>query len=367
MIMKLFANYTFLQTKRVLKSFLLLLGVLCAAALTTALVLWCVNSVFKSEEMSLVKIGLVIPEEETASKYVTDMISETESVKSICSFEYCSYEEAADRFEKGLYEAVVVLPSGFYHDVQVGINPPAVIYIKDNPTLAGKLFKELLTDAASYIGIAEAGVYSVLSMDEEYTPLIERNEIGNTVALRYANRIFKRDGLFRETHVFAGGIEDSETYMICSGLIIVLLYMGICFNRMYGRENKPVMEKLRVNGMGILPCAVSKVLVMTVYIFIPGTIMALTAFRGTCSGKLCAVMGLVSLTMAVYFEVVYELTGDGKKGIFVLIIINSIGIVCSGMVIPTAYLQKYAGQIGRVFPFRYWLELLLKTCGGGVR
>lgn len=365
MIMKLFAVYSYLQIKRVFKSFLRLLGILVLCILTTALVFGIVWHVLKAQGISLVRIGMVIPEEETTSRYVTDVISGTESIKSICSFEYCSYEEAKRGFENRELEAVVVLPQGFYHDVQVGLNPPAVIYLRENPTVAGKLFKELLIDATSYIGIAEAGVYSVLDITEEHTSIIPRDELGNTVALEYAKRILERDGLFRETRVNSQGITDSKNDMICSGVVIVLAYLGIGFSVMFGKENKAVLEKLKINGMGRLRCALSKILVMSVYIFVPGIITTAILTGGVFSTRLLAAMGLVSLTMAVYFEIIFETVADGRKGIFVLIIVNTIGIVCSGMIIPKAFLRELPLTLGRISPFGYWSDLLLNTIKGG--
>ena len=129
-------TYILLQWKRSFKLIVRAVVILMSVAMCILGVLFCVNKIFRANALSLIKVGVVVPEDEITTKYVTDFISSMDSVKSICSFEYLSEEEAIEGFTKKTLEAAIVLPSGFYHDVQTGVNPPAIIYFPKNPTLA---------------------------------------------------------------------------------------------------------------------------------------------------------------------------------------------------------------------------------------
>ena len=69
-------------------------------------------------------------------------------------------------------------------------------------------------------------------------------------------------------------------------------------------------------------------------------------------------MLLCAFLFAIYFEIVYDLAGRGKTGIFVLVIINVIGICISGLVIPPAYMSDITNKAGDLIPFKYLARLL---------
>lgn len=361
--MELFGRYLIFQTKRVAKAFLWLIGIVIATTLAVAVLFVGVSNILKTWDIPFVKVGLVIPEEETASRYVVSMLEAMDSVKALCDFEYMSFEEAAASLDSGKLNAVVELPMNFYHDVQVGYNPPAVIYMKETESLPGRMFKEFLQNAVAYLGMAEAGVYSVLDITEGLETMIPREQIGNTVALLYTDRIFNRDRLFVEEYVTAYGTVSSDYYMMAAGMVITLVFFGIGFRVMYGRENQTVLEQLKIKGLSFAGCEITKVLIMTAYIFVLGNFELVALGRISVTGALSILW--ISWLMAVYFELVYALSKDGRKGVWVLVLINIFGILCSGLIIPIDFLPGYAGAVGRFLPFRYWLEVLLEVMGKG--
>lgn len=371
--MKQLVSYTLLQWKRSFKALLMVLGIFAATALSVAGVFLGISALLKSGSFSIIKVGLVLPEEELLTEYVTDFISSMDSVKCVCSFERMDEATAMEQYENGTLKAVIVLPSGFYHDVQVGINPPAVIYWPEDPGIAGNVFRELLLSGVSYLQTAESAVYSALSTANTYGSKVEIAGIGNNIALKFVDVIFQRDKMFSEEFVSAMGRMSFTAYYFRVGLILSLMFLGLFFNRMYTVSGKAIDDKLRINGVNSFMAGLSKIVVMWPIIWIWGMLIYLSGVHVSSyfgldmaefNPQIFGMMALIALTMAVYFQLIFGLTRDNRKGIFVLIMINIVGAVCSGLIVPSAYMADWTVSVGNVLPMKWWMVLLGKGISG---
>lgn len=369
--MKQFTAYVLLQWKRCAKVALRSIVVLGGIVLFVALVLFGLKYYFEKNNISLVKVGVVINDEEGLSKFATDYISSMESVKSICSFEYLGEEEAKRQYKEGTLQAVIVLPEGFYHDVQVGLNPPAVLYFPDNPSFSGRIFKEMIISGVSFLQIAESSVYAAIDTAYTFGSEMEISDIGNQIALVYANKIFDREKMFEDTMVSPIGDLKMAQYYYLAGMVILLAFGGLIFSCMYTTNNKAVDYKLKVNGLGIIKAFISKIIVMVPFIYLFGMIFWIIAevvlkrtniFLLDKYTNYPVAMIPVSITMAIYFHILYSLSKNGKIGRIVLIIFNIMGALCGGLIVPSAYLATWTQIISSVFPMKYWLMIL----GGGM-
>lgn len=368
-------SYLFLQWKRVLKTLFKSVCVLLIVAAAVSVLLFGIMSVLKVKELSLVKVGIVISDDETTTKYVTDIIGSMESVKSICSFEYLDEDDALLKYNSGALQAVVVMPAGFYHDVQVGLNPPAVIYMPENAGLVSDIFKELLIAGVSYLQTAESGVYATLDVAREYGSNIEYNNIGNVIALKYLNEVFGRGSLFYDREVSVFSELSIVSYYMLSLYTLLLMFTGIIFYRMYIPNNKAVDNMLKIRGINFFVSGILKIIVMVPVIYILGVCMFeplvwisshFNVKEVKNTPELFGYLLIVSLTMSIYFQVIYSLTGDGKKGIFVLCVTNIISAVCSGLFIPAVYMAHWTQIIGKLLPAKYWMALLSYALTGSM-
>ena len=371
--MKQLVSYTVLQWKRSLRAFLTVIAIFAVTTLSVIGVFWGISTLLKSGTFSIIKVGLVFPEEEMLTEYVTDFISSMDSVKSVCSFEKMDEKTAMEQYNNGTLKAVIVLPSGFYHDVQVGINPPAVIYWPEDPGIAGNVFKELLLSGVSYLQTAESAVYAALSTANIHGSKVEVSGIGNSIALTFVNFIFERDRMFSETFVSALGRMSFSSYYFRVGLILCLMFLGLFFNKMYTAAGKAVDDKLRINGVNYVVAAIGKIVVMWPVIFVWGMLIYLSGVFVSerfelemvkFNPMIFGMMALIALTMAVYFQLIFGLTRDSRKGMLVLTLVNVLGSVCSGLIIPSAYLADWTVTLGNFLPMRWWLVLLSNGISG---
>lgn len=321
----------------------------------------------KDNTLTLARIGVSIPEDEAVTSYVTSFIESMDSVKSICRFEYMDEENALKEFNEGKLQAAVVIPSGFYHDVQVGLNPPAVIYFPEDPGLVGRMFKEVLVSGVSYLQTAEAGVYAAIDTAYTYESAISIADIGQLLALDYVSEVLARDNMFEEAPVSALGEMTLFSYYFIAAVIIIMAFSGIAYSFMYERSSRTVDDKLRINGINRITGALARVIAMIPFIYITGMIVYFVGLYAgyrleddlvIYSNEVWLCMLLCSVLFAIYFEIIYDLAGRGKTGIFVLIIINVIGISISGLIIPPSYMSDLTDKAGNLMPFKHLAKML---------
>lgn len=365
--MRLFFSYLFLQFKRCIKASLKGLLVLLCTAIIVSIISFSMVKALEISSVSLAKVGIAIPEDDALMDYMTSFIESMDSIKSVCEFEYVDEEEAISLFKEGKLTAAIIIPEGFYHDVQVGLNPPAVIYFPENPGLVGSIFKEVLVAGVAYLQTAEAGVYAALDVENIYGADVSRQDIGMILSLQYVNEVLSKDKIFTEAMVSPLGDMSTISYYLIAAIIIIMLFIGITYSFMYEKQLKTVDDKLKVNGLNKFFGGFAKILAMFPFIYLTGILLYFLTLFISSKFELNAIsysknvymyMLIIAFTMAIYFQVIYGITGQAKTGIMVLLIINIIGVSVSGLIVPQAYMAPWVQKVGNFMPMRYWVNLL---------
>ena len=290
-------------------------------------------------------------------------ISSMDSVRSVCDFSYLDEQEAVEQLKQGTLQAVVVLPEGFYHDVQVGINPPAQIYFPKDAVQNTQVFEELVTAGVSFLQTAEAGVYAALDTASYYGIELQGAGLGDTIAYLFVNQMLKRDSVYSARMLSSMGNLSVAEYYYAAGLVILLMMCGIQFGFLYGKRNRSVEDKLKICGVGSIRQSVVKILVMTEFLYVTGLLyyfagIGIAIRTGTYfvlyQGKIWYVLLLLCLGIAIYFQVLYELSGSSSQAAVFVFAVNVITIIGAGVLIPEAYLGKEVAGISRFLPMKYW-------------
>ena len=190
--MKTWIAFFIVECKRTWKTLLKSIGSYCACLLLTAVLVAAFSEIMQNAQVfQKVNIGIAIPEGESISRLATQYISSMDSVRSVCDFYYLDEQEAVEQLKQGTLQAVVVLPEGFYHDVQVGINPLAQIYFPKDVAQNTQVFEELVTAGVSFLQTAEAGVYAGLDTASYYGIELQGAGLGDTIAYLFVNQMLK--------------------------------------------------------------------------------------------------------------------------------------------------------------------------------
>lgn len=362
--MKTWIAFFIVECKRTWKTLLKSIGSFCACLLLTAVLVAAFSEIMQNAQVfQKVNIGIAIPEGESISRLATQYISSMDSVRSVCDFYYLDEQEAVEQLKQGILQAVVVLPEGFYHDVQVGINPPAQIYFPKDAAQNTQVFEELVTAGVSFLQTAEAGVYATLDTASYYGIELQGAGLGDTIAYLFVNQMLKRDSIYSARMLSSMGNLSVAEYYYAAGLVILLMMCGIQFGFLYGKRNRSVEDKLKIRGVGSIRQSVVKILVMTEFLYVTGLLyyfagIGIAGWTKTYfvfyQGTTWYALLLLCLGIAIYFHVLYELSGSSSQAAVFVFAVNVITISGAGVLIPEAYLGKGIAGISRFLPMKYW-------------
>ena len=362
--MKTWIAFFIVECKRTGKTLLKSIGSFCACLLLTAVLVAAFSAIMQNAQVfQKVNIGIAIPEGESISRLATQYISSMDSVRSVCDFYYLDEQESVEQLKQGTLQAVVVLPEGFYHDVQVGINPPAQIYFPKDVAQNTQVFEELVTAGVSFLQTAEAGVYAALDTASYYGIELQGAGLGDTIAYLFVNQMLKRDSVYSARMLSSMGNLSVAEYYYAAGLVILLMMCGIQFGFLYGKRNRSVEDKLKIRGVGSIRQSVVKILVMTEFLYVTGLLyyfagIGVAGWTKTYfvfyQGTTWYALLLLCLGIAIYFHVLYELSGSSSQAAVFVFAVNVITIIGAGVLIPEAYLGKEIAGISHFLPMKYW-------------
>lgn len=362
--MKTWIAFFIVECKRTWKTLLKSIGSFCACLLLTAVLVAAFSAIMQNAQVfQKVNIGIAIPEGESISRLATQYISSMDSVRSVCDFYYLDEQESVEQLKQGTLQAVVVLPEGFYHDVQVGINPPAQIYFPKDAAQNTQVFEELVTAGVSFLQTAEAGVYAALDTASYYGVELQGAGLGDTIAYLFAHQMLKRDSVYSARMLSTMGNLSVAEYYYAAGLVILLMMCGIQFGFLYGKRNRSVEDKLKIRGVGSIRQSVVKILVMTEFLYVIGLLyyfagIGVAGWTKTYfvfyQGTTWYALLLLCLGIAIYFHVLYELSGSSSQAAVFVFAVNVITIIGAGVLIPEAYLGKEIAGISHFLPMKYW-------------
>lgn len=362
--MKTWIAFFIVECKRTWKTLLKSIGSFCACLLLTAVLVAAFSAIMQNAQVfQKVNIGIAIPEGESISRLATQYISSMDSVRSVCDFYYLDEQEAVEQLKQGTLQAVVVLPEGFYHDVQVGINPPAQIYFPKDAVQNTQVFEELVTAGVSFLQTAEAGVYAALDTASYYGVELQGAGLGDTIAYLFAHQMLKRDSVYSARMLSSMGNLSVAEYYYAAGLVILLMMCGIQFGFLYGKRNRSVEDKLKIRGVGSIRQSVVKILVMTEFLYVTGLLyyfagIGVAGWTKTYfvfyQGTTWYALLLLCLGIAIYFHVLYELSGSSSQAAVFVFAVNVITSIGAGVLIPEAYLGKEIAGISHFLPMKYW-------------
>lgn len=362
--MKLVSRYFVLKLKSCIKAFgKSAAGLFFVVVLLIAGVLGISLGFQNQQILQKVKVAVVIPESETLINKGVQFLSAMDSIESICEFYYMEEDEAKEALEDGDLQVVIILPVNFYQDVYSGENTPAEILMTEGNQVSFQVFEELLTTGVSYLQISEAGVYAVLDGSRGESTLMGRSKIGEFVAGKYISMLFDRMDMYEEKTVSSFGILDFGEYVIIMFLLFLLLLLGTNFSVMYKENEKAVERKLRAEGMSPLIISLTKVSIIAICLWGLWTI----GYSGVCliSSILeleiiwwdirCILFGLVlSVSIAAFYHLVYEISGNGTQGSILLLFINIGMLLCSGIILPSSYFHETVAFLGKCTPVALW-------------
>ena len=369
--MSSFLIYLYLECKKSLHLMKKMIISLCLLLLfVTAGIIIAAVAMTQANVLAKVQVAVVIPASEDQTRVVVQFASTLDSIQSICEFVYCdSEQEALHRMDNGEAQACIVFPDNFYEDADQGINTPATVYLRDTEVLSQRLFRGLLRDGVGLLQTAEAGVYAVLDVSEQYPVGLDREKIGDLMLDLYISQLFAGSKMFRETVVSPFDTYRLPEYVFGGLLFMTVLLPGLCFGCFYRPGQRALEQKLQISGIKAWKLSLSRVAAMTLmpwlcclFMYVAGCVF--TALSG-CEvvywhGESVAGIFLLCLAFACVFHGVYACSGNPQTGTVAALLLELWMMFGSGMLIPLAYLPETMQKISRFTQLEMWGTYLLK-------
>lgn len=344
---------------------------ICMVLLLGMAVLACSAAFRDAKVLNAVDVAVVIPEEKGEElRLLTGLASAMQSTKSICRMHYVDESVAMEQLAQGTVQAVLIFPEHFYKDLDEGNDSFVRLCVPQESDVSLQTFQELLQDGVSILWTAEAGVSAVLEQAQYGNTKIAYQDIGLKVATNYLKTALTRMGLYDSMVCSPFGEYEQKQYYFSTGLILVLLFTGLCFAGLYTGGTKVVEQKLSLYGMRAGRIAFGKIVAMTNVLFL----LAFLAYGIGCivtyeleisflfwDVRVLLGLYLLCLLFAVGYHLIYCIAGKSMEGLLVLLALELLMVLASGMLIPVDYLPKFVQQISHWTPLyhlnRYSLEL----------
>lgn len=326
----------------------------------------------KAQVFETITVDLAIPKEETKVKQIAEILSNMESVKHICRFQYTSEAEARMHVKNGEADAALLVSDQFYQDMETGKNTPAVLLLPEHRSLGQTMFQQLVSDGVSLIRTTEAAIYAATDAGKIYGMKVSREEMEDLIFYCYLEKAFFRGEIFQKKILSPTGEFDLTQYYFVSFLLICLLMSGLNFAFLYHKQEKLIEEKLKAYGLGSISISLVKVLTMGMVLWMIGMILLIVlaaienlGIGGGVSWNPSAVFGILPIVLSIsgFFHVIY--TCAGNVGGILIFLLNGGMMVCSGILVPVGYLPKPVQIVGRIMPLTFWEKHGMEVLFGG--
>lgn len=338
-----------------------LMGAIVLACLLGTIALSASRVLYGEASVGRIEVGVVLPDDDSASRMAVKVLEGMESVKSLCDFVYLDEEEGIARLRQGRLYAVLLVPDGFVQGIMNGTNLPMTILLPANPGVETQVFKELADAGARTLSAAQAAIYAaddycVMEGMADAIPQVEAD----------LNQIFMRHSLtrmeyYRTAEVSATGDVGQLEYYAISSSVLLLFLCGIPAASFLRPDRRVLGQKLRL--LGVRPWVMAAARILSVFCLLLLPAMALLA-GGALAGWIslspawAAAAALSCLLGSVMIVLIYELAGSLMAGVLALFFTVFIMFFLSGGFLPSVFLPEALRSLGDFMPSGWLIGLV---------
>ena len=355
----IFIKYLGLEYKRALYVISRMIFVIAAIVLVSFAVTFCgMKTMESSKDFCMIRVDIAAQGDHTDIGLISSLLENTDSVKSVCTFETTDMTTAVKGIEDGSVDAAVILGADFYNDVNNGINTPVRIILGNRVPLGSSVFKELARDGVKLVRTTEAAVYASSDTAREYSMDVDIDQLQNAVTDIFISSEMNRAVMFDNVVMSSFGEVNLREYYSSSFLTSLILFMGLCFGYMYRRDSTAFEDRLRMYGIRSAGSSAAKVTVMTTILWaVCLIVMAAATVTGASTGysvyQIIAML-IPSFSIASFFHMIYSMGRRDTHAGMLLFLLDILMTVSSGLIIPVSYLPKAVARIGSVMPLGLW-------------
>lgn len=350
--MKVHLIYFSLQLKRLLQFFpRLIVGTVVLVILTGAIASYGTNVLYGKSAAGKITIGIVQDDDSSLMELAMTYLESSESVNSFCTLITLPEKEAQHRLQDKSVAAYIRFPKSFARDVVTGRNTPAVIYLSEDSGVEQLFFQELMTAASRILNYAQASVYSLGDIWEEYDLAGEKSTHLDYINRNTMESALVRSELFQIVTVSSTGTLSVSEFYIVSGIVLLFFLMGMSIGRFAVPENAGLSRMLTLKGLSLKARTVWKLAAMVCFYLLTGALVFLAGcVSGLLPWRICAALPVLSVMAAAQTLFLYSLASGETTGTLLVFLYTLLSAFCCGCLLPAAFLPQEFGVVGKLFP-----------------
>lgn len=367
-------------------AFLSIPKIILGTIVTTVLVIAigvCASIVTAQDSDMRMKVAVVYPDyDETENsdsadnnkefryiKMAFNYVSEIDTIKNVCTFEYTDRQQAIDGLRNNYYVMAIIVPEKLISDIMSGENTPIeVVCPSEGVNNTSMIFREMVRAGGSDLATAEAGIYT---FDDLFNGVL-KNYRGlrgthedklNDIYLSYA---INRNIYFKTRDISVKEGLSTVQFYVCTAVVMLLLLSGItCAGNMKG-ENRALVKSLKGAGISALDMGFARTtgigivyIVIFAVLFIVTNIMRLgiPAISGVLAVSsvgefIVSLLGIVVLVYAAvsFIYCIFAVVDDTVYSVITVFILGMVCMYASGCIVPSAFLAPGIRTIGMYLP-----------------
>ncbi|MBQ8305399.1 MAG: ABC transporter permease [Blautia sp.] len=350
-----------------LPRFLLALAVTGVILLVSALAMFAMTG--RDQLSTTIPVGIVIPEGDMLTSMGAGMLAEMESVKSICSFQYLSEEQADAALSDGTIQAAIYLTRDLYQDINSGVNTPIRILIPRDSTLGVSLFRDLVTVGVSMLQVGEAAVYSLEETADMYEVVTPVQTLMDDMAMEFVSLAMSRNAAWDSTLLSEyGSITMTGFYLITAILAFLSVFFGIGFSGLYEARELALEKCLSRKGIGAVSRSLARLFPMTAVLFVllsaALSVAAAVSDLVTMRWYLLPALLPAAFCLACFIHMIHSLTLRTSGCLFYLLVTVLMFIMGSSL-FPASSLPRILRPLPSVLPVHVWQKYLSDVLWNG--
>lgn len=354
----------------------IILGTIVTAVLVIAISV-CASFVTSKDIDTRMKVAVVYPDYNQVKdndelgyiKMAFNYVSEIDTVKNVCTFEYIDRQQAIDGLRNNYYVMAIMVPDNLISDIMMGENSSVeVVCPSEGVNNTSMIFREMVKAGGSDLAAAEAGIYT---FDDLFNGVLKNYRSMRDAHEDKLNDIYLSYALNRSIYFKTRNISVKEglgkgQFYVCTAIVMLLLLSGItCAGNMKG-ENRTLAKSLKSEGISAFDLRMARTtgislvyIVLFSVLFIMLSIMR-TAFSGvsdilavsSVSEFITSLLGIVVLVYAAvsFIQCIFAVVDDAVYSVITVFILGMACMYASGCIVSSVFLASGIRTIGMYLP-----------------
>lgn len=281
-------------------------------------------------------------------KMAFNYVSEIDTIKNVCTFEYTDRQQAIDGLRNNYYVMAIIVPENMISDIMSGENTPVeVVCQSEGVNNTSMIFREMVRAGGSDLATAEAGIYT---FDDLFNGVLKnyrglRGTHENKLNDIYLSYALNRSIYFKTRDISVKEGLSTVQFYVCTAIVMLLLLSGItCAGNMKG-ENRSLAKSLKGAGISAFDTGIARTTgVGIVYIVIFEVLFIIINIMRL---GIPAISGVMAVS---FINCIFSVVDDTVYSVITVCILGMACMYASGCIVSSAFLAPGVRVVGMYLP-----------------